>query len=87
LGGLITGIFTGLAITETFDIQAEKSDRIPDRFTEEEYKNRCCLCKTFLWNVCGIILLFLWFFILLVIFYGYIDTENMDQGSIDDDGH
>ena len=44
----------------------------------EEYKNRCCLFKSFLWNVCGVIFLFLWFFILLVIFYGYIDTENLD---------
>jgi hypothetical protein len=31
----------------------------PTFVTEEEYKNRCCLFKTLLWNVCGFIFLFL----------------------------
>lgn len=37
LGGFITGFFAGLAITEFFDYQAREENRIPDRFTEEEY--------------------------------------------------
>lgn len=40
LGGLITGIFAGLAITEFQDSTARGKNRIPDRFTEREYKER-----------------------------------------------
>jgi len=35
LGGLITGILTGFAITEFQDNSAINNDRTPDRFTEE----------------------------------------------------
>lgn len=38
LGGLITGIFAGLAITEKFDYDARSANRAPDRFTEEDYR-------------------------------------------------
>jgi membrane associated rhomboid family serine protease len=45
LGGLITGIFAGLAITEFQDNSAINKDRTPDRFTEEQYNRRSKCCK------------------------------------------
>ena len=39
LGGLITGFFIGFLITEQYDYEAEKKNRTPDRFLDEEYKN------------------------------------------------
>lgn len=35
LGGLITGIFAGIAITENLDADARAAKRSPDRFTED----------------------------------------------------
>lgn len=35
LGGGITGLFAGIAITEHFDYKARKANRTPDRFSEE----------------------------------------------------
>jgi rhomboid protease GluP len=40
LGGLITGFFAGFAISEQFDAEAREKNRHPDRFTEEEYRER-----------------------------------------------
>jgi len=37
-GGFTTGVFAGLAITEFQDQGARFRDRIPDRFTEEDFK-------------------------------------------------
>jgi membrane associated rhomboid family serine protease len=48
LGGLITGILAGLAITEQYDAEARNEDRIPDRFTEEEAN-----CRSSCLNRCG----------------------------------
>jgi len=38
LGGLVTGIFVGIALTEKFDYDARDAGRAPDRFIEEEYE-------------------------------------------------
>ena len=83
LGGLITGIFAGFAIAEWYDGDARSKDRIPDRFTEEEYENKwgCCLfCAKIR---VGTILLFTWLITLLVLFYTVVDV-NVEQGNIDD---
>lgn len=37
LGGLISGIFIGIALTEKFDYDARDAGRTPDRFTDEDY--------------------------------------------------
>jgi len=34
LGGLITGLLVGLALSEIYDLQARLKDRTPDRFTQ-----------------------------------------------------
>ena len=47
LGGLITGIIAGFAISEQFDAEARSKGRTPDRFTEEEYKSRSGCCTFF----------------------------------------
>ena len=49
LGGLITGILAGLALTEKFDYDARSADRAPDRFTEEDYKDQSGCRKIFIW--------------------------------------
>jgi rhomboid protease GluP len=84
LGGLITGIFAGFAISEWFDAEARSKERIPDRFTEIEYENKYCCCKVCSKIRVGTIFLFLWLFALLVLFYTVVDV-NVEQGNIDDD--
>ena len=85
LGGFISGILIGLAITEWFDYAARKAEpeRTPDRFADEDYKNRGCCCRSWCWNWCGWMLTTIWFVTLLVIFYAFTDTDNLDQGAID----
>jgi len=53
LGGGITGIFAGIAITEYHDAVARSNNRTPDRFTEDEYKRRSSCCKTFVCERAG----------------------------------
>jgi hypothetical protein len=84
LGGLITGIFAGIAISEFFDQEARNKDRHPDRFTEQEYKERGCCCNSFCCNWCGTIGLILWLGTLLVLFYTVVDVDQ-EQADIDSD--
>lgn len=84
LGGLITGIFVGFALTEKFDYDARDAGRTPDRFTDEDYKEQSSCRKSFVCNWCGCTLLVLWFLTLLIVFYAFTDTENLEQGNIDD---
>lgn len=79
LGGLITGIFAGFAISEQYDADAKAAGRTPDRFTDEDWENRCCSSCV---DRCCQILLIVWIVGLLVIFYVFVDVD-VDQGSID----
>ena len=83
LGGLITGIFAGIAITEFQDHTARKNDRIPDRFTEEQYKERSSCRNSWFCNFIGVQLLILWLLSLLVIFFVFIDTDDLRQEDLD----
>ena len=75
-GGLITGIFVGLTLSEQYDYNALSADpeRIPDRYTEEEWKDRSkcrnCFCARL-----GLVLLISWFTFLFCLFYLYTDVE------------
>lgn len=84
LGGLITGIFAGFAIAEWFDAEARSKERVPDRFTEEEYERKSGCCKFCALIRVGTIFLFLWLITLLVLFYTVVDVD-VEQGNIDDD--
>ena len=78
LGGLITGILAGFVIAEWFDLEASSKDRNPDRFTAEEYENKNGCLKSIFCRFCGIFFLTLWIVGLLVIFYVYIDTDDLE---------
>ena len=82
LGGGITGIFAGIAITEDYDADARNAKRTPDRFNEEQYKNRSKCCKTFICERAGQMLLPIWILTLFIVFYAYIDVDNMEQEDI-----
>ena len=84
LGGCITGVFVGIALTEKFDYDARDAGRTPDRFTDEEYQEMSSCRKNCLYNWCGCVLLWLWIVTLLVVFYAFTDTDNLEQGDIDD---
>jgi hypothetical protein len=75
LGGLITGIFAGISITEFLDKEAKNQKRIPDRFTAEEYKLVCGCRKGWCCSWCGVIGLIVWLGGLLIIFYCYTDVN------------
>lgn len=84
LGGLITGIFAGHAITEALDaIDRGKENPIPRRFTEEEYKKRSGCCKTWVCHYIWWFILTAWIITLLVLFYTVVDVD-VEQGDIDD---
>lgn len=87
LGGGITGVFVSMAITEDLDGDAANKDRIPDRFTEEEYKRRSGCFKTLFCRWIGRVLFFIWIVGLTTIFYAYVDTENMAQEPLDEPEH
>mgnify|MGYP002633512626 CR=1 FL=1 len=73
-GGLITGILCGLTITEQYDYNATSAGRSPDRYTEEDWKDRSCF-RNVLCNRCGLIFLILWFILLFVLFYTWTDVD------------
>ena len=75
IGGLITGIITGVAISEWLDYQARRAGRVPDRFTKEEYESKWC--DNFLTRWIGNILLIVYFVTLFVIFFVYIDVDGV----------
>jgi len=75
LGGFITGILAGFAICEWLDGNARSAERIPDRFTEEEYENKSYCCKCCVLIRCGTIWLFIWLITLLVLFYTVVDVN------------
>mmetsp|Transcript_14800 Transcript_14800/g.25173 ORF Transcript_14800/g.25173 Transcript_14800/m.25173 type:complete len:227 (-) Transcript_14800:75-755(-) len=83
LGGFITGILAGFTITDWFDLEARGKGRTPDRFTDEEYENKSCCCRSWCWSFCGLISLVVWLGGLLIIFYVYVDVD-IEQGNIDD---
>ena len=83
LGGGITGFFASIAITEDLDADAYNKERNPDRFTEEEYKNRSGCCKTWVIRRTGQILLTAWLLGLTLYFYIAVDVDNMNQESLD----
>ena len=78
-GGLLTGFLAGITLSEQYDLQARNKKRIPDRFTREEYNYREFLCNNIIFNFLGHILLTAYFVILLVIFFGYTDVDNIEQ--------
>lgn len=75
LGGFITGIFAGLAISEWFDARARSKGRTPDRFTEEGYAMAPSCCKGTVVNWIGTILYVAWFIALLIWFYVFTDVD------------
>jgi len=76
LGGLITGIIAGFAITEALDARDRgKSDPTPRRFTQEEYKKRLSCCKTWACHYFCWFVLFCWFVTLLTLFYAVVDVD------------
>ena len=77
LGGLITGILAGLAITEQYDAEARANDRIPDRFTEEEAN-----CRSSCLNRCGTVFLILWFLALFIYFWAFIPLDYVDEDDV-----
>lgn len=84
LGGGITGLFAGIAITEQLDYEGRRAKRTPDRFTEEEYERRSGCCKTFICERAGGMLFIAWILGLLIWFYGFVDVDNLNQESLDD---
>jgi len=84
LGGGITGIFAGIAISEDLDADARNKNRTPDRFTEEEYKSRWSCCKVFFWERFGQALLTIWILTLLVYFYAFVDIDAYHFADLDD---
>lgn len=84
LGGGITGLFAGIAITEHFDYVARRNKRIPDRFTEEQYESRWGCCKIFLCERAGAMILTAWILYLCIWFYVFVDVDNLEQESLED---
>lgn len=78
LGGCITGIFVGISLTEKFDYDARDAGRTPDRFTDEDYDEQSSCRKSCPYNWCGCTLLVLWFLTLLIVFYVFTDTDNLE---------
>ena len=75
LGGLVTGIIAGFAISEALDARDRYRDKTPQRFTEQEYENRPACCKTFCCNFLCWWFLAAWFITLFVLFYTVVDVD------------
>lgn len=75
LGGFVTGVFAGLAITEFIDQGARNRDRKPDRYTEEEWETRSECCDSFVCRWVGTALLIIWFVLLFTLFYTVVDVN------------
>ena len=79
LGGFITGIFAGLAITEWFDARARSQNRAPDRFEEEWYDEQApSCCKGTICNWVGNILYVSWFLFLIIYFYAFVEIGQQE---------
>jgi hypothetical protein len=83
LGGGITGIFASIAITEYLDWKGRDKERVPDRFTEEEYERRSSCCKTWCCHWTGTILLTVWLLTLIIFFYAFVDVDSLEMEDID----
>lgn len=77
-GGFITGVLMGLAITEQYDYNALSENRSPDRYTDEEWKDRSW-CRNCFCARCGLVLLLVWFIILITLFYAWTDVDIEQQ--------
>ena len=75
LGGLLTGMLCSLVITEQLDRQARSKDRIPDRFTSEQWIFRDKYCNNMLCNYIFHFLLFTYIVGGLVMFYVWTDVD------------
>lgn len=76
LGGLITGIIAGFAITEALDASDRNlPNETPRRFTAEEYKKRLGCCKTWVCHYFCWFVLLAWFVTLLTVFYVVVDVD------------
>merc|ERR1712216_322658 len=79
LGGFLTGTFVGFAITEQYDADAREAEpeRVPDRFTREEYEAKsecCCFFRRFF-----LVVSICWFLGLFLYFYLGIDLETLPE--------
>lgn len=75
LGGLITGILVGMTLAEQYDREARSGDRVPDRFTPQQYSRRERFCNYFFCNYLGHLLLGLYFIAGFTVFYMYTDVD------------
>jgi len=73
-GGFITGVFVGFTITEQYDYNALEAGRTPDRYLEEEWKDRSKF-RNVVCNRCGLVFLIAWFILLLTLFYVWTDVD------------
>ena len=75
LGGLITGIIAGFAITEALDVSDRNKDMVPRRFTKEQYDKRSSCCKSWCCNYLCWWFLAGWFILLISLFYTVVDVD------------
>ena len=81
IGGLITGFFVGLAISELYDIDARSKERLPDRLTPIEYERQSSCCIFF--RYFGITTTIIWFLALFIVFF-IIDLDSLPIENDDD---
>lgn len=81
LGGLITGTLVGFTLTEFYDLEARMKERVPDRFTREEYEKKSACCAFFRYFC--LVLTILWFVALFTVFY-MIDVDSLPVDDDDD---
>ena len=77
LGGLATGILVGLTFAEWYDFTARRKKRIPDRFTDQEWKFRDKYCNNFFCNYIFTFLLLAYFVTFLCLFYLWTDVNAL----------
>jgi len=76
LGGLVTGIFAGIAICEWLDQEAKNNGRAPDRFTSmRAYEGRIG-CNNWFCHFCGTLTLTAWLVTLIMVFYLYVEVDD-----------
>lgn len=76
LGGFITGTFVGFAISEQYDADARAAERVPDRYTRQEYESKSACC-CFFWRF-FLVITCLWFLALFLWFY-LIDLDSLPE--------
>lgn len=77
LGGFVTGTFVGFAISEQYDADARAAERVPDKYTREEYEDKsecCCFFRRFY-----LVVSILWFLGLFLYFYLGIDLDSLPE--------